>query len=191
MQNEFIKGSKATAILGISRKTLHRWHDKGLIDVIRTPTNQRLYNINKFMLDNSKHSDRLNICYARVSSLGQKDDLSRQKKLLQSLYPKYLIIYDIGSGLNYKRKGFKKIIELAIRGKINKLIVTYKDRLVRFGFEFIEDLVRTYSNGKIIVINKEVQIDPQKEIVQDVLQILNIYVAKINGQRSHKKYINV
>jgi predicted site-specific integrase-resolvase len=74
---------------------------------------------------------------------------------MKDIYPDYKIIEDIGSGINFNRKGIRKIIDLAINNKINKLVVAYKDRLTRFGFELIEDIIKKYSNGTIEIINKK------------------------------------
>ncbi len=74
---------------------------------------------------------------------------------MKDLYPDYKIIEDIGSGINFNRKGIKKIIDLAINNRINKVVVAYKDRLTRFGFELIEDIIKKYSNGSIEIINKK------------------------------------
>ena len=96
-------------------------------------------------------------------------------------FPKHMVIEDIGSGINLN--GLRKIIKYAIEGK-NK--VAYKDRLARFGFELIEDLIKVYSNGKIIIINKNKDLEPEQELIKDVLQIMNIFVAKMNGLRKYK-----
>jgi len=103
---------------------------------------------------------------------------------MKKLYPKYEIISEIGSGMNNNRKGYKKIIDYAIKGEIKEIIITYKDRLSRFGYELIEYLVNKYSNGKIIILNQAKQTREEK-LVEDVLSIMNVYVAKINGYRSH------
>ena len=105
---------------------------------------------------------------------------------MENRYPNIKIIQDIGSGINFNRKGLLKIIDLAIEGKINKLIVAYKDRLTRFGYELIEHLINKYSNGEIIVINKNEEIEPEEEMVKDVLQIMNVFTAKMNGLRKYK-----
>lgn len=123
----------------------------------------------------------------RVSSIGQKDDLERQKKQLRKSYPNHIMIEDIGSGMNLNKRGIRKIIHLAVEGKINEIVVAYKDRLARFGFELIEDLVNTYSNGKIIVLNKKDDVEPEEELMRDVLQVMNIFVAKMNGLRKYNK----
>ena len=127
------------------------------------------------------------IIYARVSSQAQKDDLERQKKLLEFKYPKYTLVEDIGSGLNLNKRGIRKIIDLAISGKIEEVVVVYKDRLTRFGFELIEDLIKKYSGGKITIMNKKAEIPPEEELALDVIQIMNVFTAKMNGLRKYKK----
>ena len=206
-RNKFVGGKKASEIVGVHQRTLYLWEEKGVIETIRTPGGKRLYNIEKYLnekiCDNNnkikntilcdnledldKKNEKLNICYVRVSSNNQKDDLERQKNVMIKLYPKHLIIEDIGSGLNLNKRGIKKIINLAIEGKINELIVAYKDRLTRFGFELIEELIEKYSNGKIIIINQKDAIEPEEELVKDVMSILNVYVAKMNGLRKYNK----
>jgi predicted site-specific integrase-resolvase len=99
-------------------------------------------------------------------------------------YKDYILIEDIGSGLNLNKKELRKIINLAIKGKINKLVIAHKDRIVRFGFE----LIKEYSNGEIIILDKKnISKKPEEELVNDVLQIMNVYVAKMNGLRRYKK----
>jgi putative resolvase len=206
-KNKFVGGKKASEIIGVHQRTLYLWEEKGLIETIRTAGGKRLYNVEKYIkekmchenskinnlvlcddLDNlDKKEDKLNICYVRVSSIGQKDDLERQKDMMVKLYPKHLLIEDIGSGLNLNKRGIKKIINLSIEGKINELVVAYKDRLTRFGFELIEELIVKYSKGKIIIINEKESIEPEEELVKDVMSILNVYVAKMNGLRKYNK----
>jgi predicted site-specific integrase-resolvase len=105
---------------------------------------------------------------------------------MEKKYPNHRIIEDIGSGLNMKRKGLKELIELAIEGKVKEVVITYKDRLTRFGYELIEWLIEKYSDGTIKVINKNEEETPEEEITKDIIQIMNVYVAKINGRRKNK-----
>jgi putative resolvase len=126
-----------------------------------------------------------------VSSQGQKDDLERQKEIMIKKYPTYKIIEEIGSGLNLNKRGIKKIIHLAIAGKINNLVVAYKDRLTRFGFELIEEIIEKYSNGKIIILSETEKKEPEEELVKDMMSIMNVYVAKMNGLRKYKKLKNM
>jgi len=132
--------------------------------------------------------NRRNICYVRVSTIGQKEDLERQKKYMEDKYPTYEIISDIGSGINFNRQGLRRIIRYAIGGEINRMVVAYRDRLTRFGFDLIEDLIKEYSKGEIVVEDdKKSQKEPKEELVEDVLQILNVYTAKLNGLRKYSK----
>ena len=98
----------------------------------------------------------------------------------------YKIIEDIGSGMNLNRRGLMKIIHYAIAGRIEELVVTYRDRLARFGFELTEELIHHYSHGRITVINADDVHDPEEEVIRDTLQIMNIFVAKMNGLRKHR-----
>ena len=107
-----------------------------------------------------------------------------------SKYPDYIIIEDIGSGLNLNKRGIKKIIHLAIAGKVKELVIAYRDRLTRFGYELIEELITKYSQGKIIVLNENDKLEPEEELVKDVMSIMNVYVAKMNGLRKYKKLKN-
>jgi predicted site-specific integrase-resolvase len=187
--------------LGISHMTLIRMVNNSKIEYITTLGGQRKYNVAKYIEENKIKKienksnkleilntvDKINICYIRVSTNNQKDDMVRQKEYMLNKYPSYEVIEDIGSGINFNRKGLRKIISLAISGKINNLVVAYKDRLTRFGFELIEDLIKEYSNGKIIIENNKEEKEPKEEIVEDVLQILNVYTAKMNGMRKYKK----
>jgi predicted site-specific integrase-resolvase len=104
---------------------------------------------------------------------------------MQEKFPKHTIISDIASGINFKRKGLKTILDLALKGKIQEVVVAHKDRLSRFGFELIEYILSASSNAKIVVLDKPCG-SIEEEIVQDVLQILNVYTAKINGSRKYK-----
>ena len=124
-----------------------------------------------------------------MSSNKQKEDLQRQIEYMKSKYPTHEIIKDIGSGINYKRKGLLEIIDMGIKGEIEEVIVAYKDRMTRFGFELIEYIINKYSNGKIRIENIEEEQTPQEEIVKDIMAIMNVYVAKINGLRKYKKII--
>jgi predicted site-specific integrase-resolvase len=199
----FVNTSKASALLGVHHRTLLNWDRKGLIETKRlTPNGHRFYNVKKYLqnIENKNDveepldipdDDRLNICYVRVSSKSQSNDLTHQRAIMVEKYPDYIIIEDIGSGLNLAKRGIKKIIKLGIEGKINELVVAYKDRLTRFGFELIEDIIETYSNGKIIVLNQKTNINPEEELTKDIMTLMNVYVAKMNGLRKYKLKENV
>jgi putative resolvase len=201
--SKYIGGKQASERLGVHQRTLYQWEEKGWIETIRSHGGKRLYNVDKYIearkcekkdkikcnklneLDEKK--GRLSISYARVSSLGQKDDLERQILLLKKHYPNNILIKDIGSGINFNKRGLKKLIHLAIEGKIKKIVVAYKDRLTRIGFELIEDLIKTYSKGEIIILRRKDDMEPEEQLVKDVLEIMNVFVAKMNGLRKYKK----
>lgn len=199
MNNNYIGGKEACKILGVHMQTLYNWEKAGKIETIRnSERGKRFYNVEKYLnsvkpKEEEKKEikikeERINICYCRVSTLNQKEDLERQKAYMKNKYKKYELIEDIGSGINFNRRGLRKIIDLAISGKINRLVVAHKDRLTRFGFELIEDLIKTYSNGEIHIDDEEERKkDIKEELVEDVLQILNVYTAKMNGLRKYKK----
>lgn len=102
----------------------------------------------------------MKICYCRVSSNKQKEDLERQKQVMKELYPNHELISDIGSGLNEKRKGYLKLLDYAIKGELKELVISNKDRLCRYGFDTIEYIIQKYSNGKIIILNKTEESTP-------------------------------
>ena len=189
----YYKTKKACEILKIHPRTLYQWEEKGWIETKRTKGNQRLYNVKKYLEENNlinkenEEKERYNICYARVSTISQKNDLENQKQELKLKYPNYILIEDIGSGMNLNKRGILKIIDWAIEGKINKIVVCYKDRLTRFGYEFIEYIIKKYSNGNIEILNKEEDLTDEQEVAMDIIQVLNIYTAEINGKRKYKK----
>ena len=184
---EYVKRGEVLKVLKVHYQTLYRMEERGEIDSIKSDTGRRLYNLKKYMKDNNiQNIEKIKIAYARVSSNKQKNDLKNQIKLLEEEYPDHEIVTDIGSGLNMKREGLQKIIKLAIEGKIEEVVITYKDRLARFGYDMIEWLIEEYSDGKIIILNKNEEETPEEEITKDVMQIMNVYVAKINGRRRYK-----
>jgi predicted site-specific integrase-resolvase len=186
---EFIKRKEALGILGICYKTLYKLAENKEIDTIKIGNNM-LYNVNKYLRDrNVLNKERIKICYCRVSSNKQREDLERQVKYMKDKFPTHEIIKDIGSGLNYNRKGLQEIMEKAIKGEIEEVIIAYKDRLTRFGYEMIEWLIKKYSNGKIVIINKEEEETPIEELTKDVVSIMNVYVAKVNGLRKYKTHL--
>ena len=202
---EYVGGQEASKILGVHQRTLYQWDKRKLIDTIRTPGGKRLYNVKKYLKSLEKNTSNIvhvnnpiindklhnnkknNYIYARVSSQGQKEDLERQIKLLKNAYPDYILISDIGSGMNMNRKGLRKIIDESIKGEINEVVIVYKDRLCRFGYELVEDIIEKYSSGKIIILENKEKKEMKEELVDDVLQIMNIFVAKINGMRKYNK----
>jgi putative resolvase len=185
--NKYISRRKACEILDLHYHTIYAMANRGDIDVMKIGKQQK-YNVDKYLREKNTYESniRRNICYCRVSSKKQKGDLIRQIKQMKEKYINYEIISDIGSGLNFNRTGLKRIIDYAIKGELKKLIVTYKDRLARIGYELIENIIKEYSKGEIIIIHMKEEERPEEEITKDIISIMNVYVAKINGLRKYK-----
>jgi predicted site-specific integrase-resolvase len=133
--------------------------------------------------ERQQQNNKRNICYCRVSTSSQKEDLERQIEYFRCKYPDYEIIKDIGSGLNFKRKGFNTILDTAFKGDIGEVVVTHKDRLCRFGFELVLRIIES-TNGKILVLDKE-ETSPEKELVNDILSIITVFSSRLYGLKSN------
>lgn len=196
---KYVGNKEAIELIGVCTQTLYALVEQGKLEAIRLPGGKRLYNIEKYIRDNlvvpgvPKPEDtviegQVKIIYCRVSSRGQKDDLDRQIAYLRQKCPDHELITDIGSGLNFKRHGLLSILERAIKGEVSEVAIAYKDRLARFGFELIDWIIRTYSKGKIVVLSEETQ-SPGQELVSDLLSIITVFGAKVNGLRKYKHAI--
>ena len=182
-------------LLGVSVKTLQRWDRDNILKAKRTPTDRRYYTYEQYLEFkgiNNVDSNRKTVIYTRVSTNGQKDDLKNQVEfLLNFTSSKGMIvdetIEDIGSGLNYNRKKWNKLIEECMENKIDTIIVTHKDRFIRFGYDWFEHFLGKF-NVKIIVVNNEL-LSPQEELVQDIISILHVFSCRIYGLRKYKKKI--
>jgi predicted site-specific integrase-resolvase len=185
--DEYVQPETARRILCLTDQTLRSWAKEGKIDFIRTVGGHRRYKI-KHSAPEEQKTERRKICYARVSSSSQKEDLERQIASLRSQFPTHDVISDVGSGLNFKRKGLRAILELALQGSLQELVVTYKDRLTRFGFELIQTIVH-FHKGKIVVLNREEEQTPEQELCQDLIAITTVFTARIHGFRSGRNNI--
>lgn len=185
--------SKASQILGLSLSTLRSYADKNLIHTIITDGGHRRFDVESFANDHSSSSkkedkrDFKTVCYCRVSSAKQKDDLIRQCDDLRKQYPDADIIKDVGSGLNFKRKGLNSLLERVLQGEKLTVVVAHKDRLARFGYDLIELLVRR-SGGKIVVLHDSAQ-SPESELTKDLLNILHVFSCRMHGLRRYSKEI--
>jgi len=170
--------------LGVSTRTLERWEKAGKITACRTPSGHRRYDTDS--IDNIRPT-KPTILYARVSSHRQKADLARQIEVLLSYYPGCEVIRDIGSGLNFKRKGLLALLERILSGDVGMVVVAHKDRLCRFGFDLIAWLSKR-SNCEILVLNNNV-LGAEREMLEDVLAIIHVFSCRLYGLRKYKKHI--
>ncbi len=181
---KLLPSREASKALGLHANTLRKYADEGKINYIRNEAGQRRYDVDGYIGVN-KNSEI--VCYCRVSSYKQKDDLERQVTYMLSKYPNAEIIKDIGSGINYKRKGLNKILARLMSGEKLTLVVAYKDRLARFGTELIQFLVNT-NGGKLVVLN-EVKHSPEEELTSDLLNILHVFSCRMHGLRKYSSKI--
>lgn len=188
---QMVARKKVLEVLKIHYQTLNAMVARGDMEVIKINGRRKLYNLEKYLAEHNLVSKKntKRVCYCRVSSAKQKTDLEHQINQLREAFPTYEIISDIGSGLNFNRKGLEKIIDYAIKGELEVLVIGYKDRLARIGYDLIENIIKKYSNGNIVVLNETEEETPEEEVTKDVMSIMNIYVAKINGLRKYKKPI--
>jgi excisionase family DNA binding protein len=182
---------EAAKYLGVSVSTLRRWEIDGKLIPERTQGQQRRYPISLLAPNLTKISsqNRLTLAYARVSSYDQKSDLERQKQLLEMYCASkgwsFEIVSDLGSGMNYNKKGLKRLINSILMGEIGRLVITHKDRLLRFGAELIFSICEM-KNVEVIIVNQGDEPTFEEELAKDVLEIITVFSARLYGSRSNK-----
>lgn len=189
---KYYSTKKVTEILGVTAQTLRNWDKEGKLKPSYVKSNGYRYYSEESILSYTqerKTKKNLNVVgYARVSSKKQSDDLERQinnlNAYISSKYDSFDIITDIGSGINYNKPGLKKLIEKINKKEVDLIIVLYKDRLLRFGFELVEYFAEL-NNVKIEVLDK-IDKNQDEELVEDLVQIITAFSCKIQGKRKTK-----
>lgn len=180
-------------LIGKTEQTLRNWDKKGVLKPSHvSASGYRYYSqeqLNHFLgIQNKEKKDRKIIGYCRVSSNKQKDDLQRQiENVKMYMYAKgyqFEIVTDIGSGINYNNKGLNQIIDEVLSCEIEKIVVLYKDRLIRFGFDLIQNICSKY--GTEIEIIDTTEKTEEQEVVEDMIQIITVFSAKLQGKRANK-----
>ena len=181
-------------IINKSIGTLQRWDREGILKAYRSPKGRRYYTEQQLLeykgIQASENSK--NIAYVRVSSHNQKDDLKNQKEYINQFTLNAGIsidewVEDIGSGLNYNRKGFNDLLSMVENGGVKTIIIAHKDRFIRFGFDWFEKFCSNHG-CKILIINNE-KLSPQAEMIQDLVSIIHVFSCRIYGLRNYKKQI--
>ena len=190
--DKLLSVSEAAELLGVSESTLRRWEkEKRLIADERTLGNQRRYRISSIRPQMLRRgaSEKKTIGYCRCSSRDQKEDLLRQQKLLELFCVnqgwKYEIITDLGSGLNYYKKGLKKLLEAILDDQVGRLVITHKDRLLRFGAELVFSICEA-KGVEVLILNQGTDVSFEEDLVNDVLEIITVFSARLYGSRSQK-----
>ena len=189
---KYYSAKKVTQILGVTAQTLRNWDKEGKLKPTYVKSNGYRYYSEEAILSYTqerKTKKNLNVIgYARVSSKKQSDDLERQvnnlEEYLSSKYDSFEIVTDIGSGINYNKPGLLKLIEKINKKEVDLIVVLYKDRLLRFGFELVEYFA-SLNNVKMLVLDK-VDKNQDQELVEDLVQIITVFSCKIQGKRKSK-----
>ena len=182
---------EAGKLLGVSNTTLRRWEESGKLVPERTAGNQRRYRLSQINPSLVRETEvvRRTIAYARVSSHDQKDDLERQKQVLELYCASqgwtFDLIADLGSGMNYHKKGLKQLLERIIDGKVFRLVITHKDRLLRFGAELVFAICEA-KNVEVVILNRGEDASFEEDLAKDVLEIITVFSARLYGSRSRK-----
>ena len=187
MNNRFVKIGEAAKLLGVSVQALRNWEVEGkIMPSHRTPGGQRMYDLADLLGVNDLTYPT--IAYARVSSSDQKKDLERQHAVLEAFCDKNgwqtEIIRDLGSGMNYNNQGLGRLLKLMVHGQMSRLVITHKDRLLRFGAEIVFRICEL-KGIEVVIINKSKQPSFEEELTGDVMEIMTVFCAKLYGRRSH------
>lgn len=195
MKKKLLTIGEAAKVLGVTTTTLRNWDKNGLLHPDEhTRGGNRRYKFESLKNINPdaryKTDDLKTIAYARVSSNDQKEDLVRQVAVLEAYCAKhgfeYEVIQDLGSGMNYYKKGLTKLLNLILEGQVRRLVLTHKDRLLRFGAELVFAICEA-KEVEVIIINKgEENVKFEEELAKDVLEIITVFSARLYGSRSNK-----
>ena len=188
MEKRLVKIGEAAQLLGCSISTLRKWEATGeLLPARKTAGGTRYYATADLI--GLGDADAPTVCYARVSSHDQKDDLERQHGMLEAYCAakgwRSEVIKDLGSGMNYRKPGLNRLLEMILRKQMRRLVITHKDRLLRFGSELVFALC-AHQQIEIVIIHKGEQPTFEEELAKDVLEIITVFSARLYGSRSKK-----
>ncbi|BAB67578.1 IS607-like element ISSto13 family transposase [Sulfurisphaera tokodaii] len=186
-----LRPKEACQLLGISYSTLLRWIREGKIRAVMTEGGKYRIPYSEVKKYLERREEIRAVIYARVSSANQKEDLERQINYLTNYatakgYKVVEVLKDIASGLNTQRKGLLKLLKLVESRNVDVVLITYKDRLTRFGFEYLEEFFSAMGVRIEVVFGEEPK-DATQELVEDLISIITSFAGKIYGMRSHKK----
>lgn len=179
--------SEAAKLKGVSTKTLYRWEEEGKLHPERTQGGHRRYDLAQLLGIKAELS--YTVAYCRVSSHDQKEDLKRQRQVLELFCAQqgwqFEVIEDLGSGLNYSKRGLQRLIRMIASNQVERLVLTHKDRLLRFGSELIFSLCEHFGT-EVVIINRTEDSSFEEDLANDVLEIITVFSARLYGSRNHK-----
>ncbi len=181
----YVSARKASELLDYTPDHLRKLANEGKIEYIRTGGGHRRYDVDGYI--KSKSQSIATVCYCRVSSTKQRDGLERQVEYMRSIYPAAEVIRDIGSGINFKRKGLRTLLERLMQGDKLQVVIAHRDRLARFGIDLIQYLIE--QNGGELVVLDQTAHSPQEELTEDLLAILHVFSSRMHGLRSYRDKI--
>jgi putative resolvase len=189
--SKLVRIREAANLLGVSAQTLRRWESEGRLIPQRTSGGQRRYDVGQLRPEYRADPmrERATIAYARVSSHDQKAELERQKQVLELFCAakgwQYEIVSDLGSGMNYRKRGLRRLLDEIVAGRVGRLVLTHKDRLLRFGAELVFALCEVRS-VEVVILNQGEAASFEEDLAKDVLEIITVFSARLYGSRSRK-----
>jgi predicted site-specific integrase-resolvase len=184
----YVKPKEASKHFNVSENALRQWANEGKIKYNTTKGGHRRYFISEQNKSNeTTEFERIKIIYTRVSSGKQKADLERQSEYLRNKYPTHKLITDIGSGINFERTGFKRILEGVFKGTIQEVVVAHRDRFTRFGFSLFEWIFSQHNST--LLYDQEQQRTNEEELSDDLMAIITVFSARYHGKRKYKNTI--
>ena len=195
-EKEFVTIREASFITGLSQQKLRSLSDEEKISCYKTQSGHRRFNRKSLVemcfpvlpCNEIREGEKKNYIYTRVSSKKQMDDLSRQIKYIRDSrteYSSYILISDVASGINFKRKGLESILDSCIQGTIGNIVIAHRDRLCRFAFDLFRIIIEK-SGGSITVLDDQQNKSAEQELSEDLLSIIHIYSCRQMGKRSYK-----
>jgi len=188
---KYVRSSEINKTYKVHYGTIYNWAKKGKIGYITSMSGKNLYNLDDIerYIGNKREDSKEEgetIIYARVSGHKQKEDLKRQEEYIkEKIEGDFRVIRDIGSGLNYKRRGYCNLIKSIMEGNVSKVVVTYRDRISRFGYELFEQICQ-FNETEIVVLNQQDQ-SSEEEFKDDIISICTYFAEKSHESRNYGK----
>ena len=186
MNDRLLKPKELSELLGVTTKTLIEWEHDGKLQAIKTGGGHRRYLYPQAAFhQHAASTSKKKYIYARVSSFKQQQDLQRQVAMLQDAHPDYDVIQDVGSGINFKRRGLITLLDAVLGGNVSHVVVAHRDRLARFGFDLLQHLFGRFEVSLEVLSDDDVK-EPATELAKDILSVVTVFAARYHGSRKYQ-----